>query len=46
MALTFWAPGSGFYQMEIWHETLGKVTKEVIVKKDTDTNVSVELKKK
>jgi plastocyanin len=40
------APGSGFYQMEIWHETLGKVTKEVIVKKDADTSVSVELKKK
>lgn len=40
------APGSGFYQMEIWHETLGKATKEVIVKKDADTSVSVELKKK
>ena len=39
------APGAGFYEMEIWHETLGKATKEVIVKKDADTRVSVELKK-
>jgi len=38
-------PGAGFYEIEIWHETLGKVTKEVTVKKNADTNVSVELKK-
>ena len=39
------APGAGFYEIEAWHETLGKKTKEVIVKKDADTNVSLELKK-
>ncbi len=38
-------PGAGFYEMEIWHETLGKVTKEVIVKKNADTRMSVDLKK-
>ncbi|MGH7206581.1 MAG: carboxypeptidase regulatory-like domain-containing protein [Nitrospiraceae bacterium] len=35
----------GTYQMEIWHETLGKVTKEVTVKANADASVSVELKK-
>jgi plastocyanin len=35
----------GTYQMEIWHETLGKVTKEVTVKANADAAVSVELKK-
>jgi plastocyanin len=39
------APGAGFYQMEIWHEMLGKVTKEVTVKANADTRMSVELKK-
>ena len=39
------APGAGFYEMEIWHETLGKVAKEVTVKKNADTSVSVDLKK-
>ena len=39
------APGAGFYEIEFWHETLGKVTKEVIVKKNADTSMSVELKK-
>ena len=39
-------PGAAFYEIEMWHETLGKTTKEIIVKKDADTNVSVELKKK
>jgi plastocyanin len=40
------APGAGFYEIEMWHETLGKVTKELTVKKDADTRLSVELKKK
>ena len=35
----------GNYQMEIWHENLGKVTKEVTVKANSDTAVPVELKK-
>lgn len=35
----------GAYKMEIWHETLGKVTKEVTVKANADAAVSVELKK-
>jgi plastocyanin len=35
----------GTYQLEIWHETLGKVTKEVNVKANADTTVLVELKK-
>lgn len=35
----------GTYQMEIWHETLGKVTKEVAVKANAEASVSVELKK-
>jgi len=39
-------PGAGFYEIEMWHETLGKVTKNLTVKKNADTNVSVELKKK
>ncbi|TKS59826.1 MAG: hypothetical protein EWM72_02011 [Nitrospira sp.] len=39
------APGAGFYEIEFWHETLGKVTKEVIVKKNADTSLSVDLKK-
>jgi len=39
------APGAGFYLLEVWHETLGKATKEVIVKKDADTSVSVDIKK-
>jgi hypothetical protein len=38
-------PGAGFYEIEIWHETLGKVTKNLTVKKNADTTVSVELKK-
>ncbi len=38
-------PGAGFYEIEMWHETLGKVTKNLTVKKNADTNVSVELKK-
>jgi plastocyanin len=40
------APGAGFYELEVWHETLGKVTKEITVKKDADTSVALELKKK
>lgn len=35
----------GTYQIEIWHEMLGKVTKEVTVKVNADAVVSVELKK-
>ena len=35
----------GTYQLEIWHETLGKVTKEVTVKANADTTVLAELKK-
>ena len=35
----------GTYQMEVWHEALGKVTKEVTVKANADAVVSVELKK-
>lgn len=35
----------GTYQLEIWHETLGKVTKEVNVKANADTTVLAELKK-
>lgn len=35
----------GTYQMEVWHETLGKMTKDVTVKANTDTVVPVELKK-
>lgn len=36
-------PGS--YQMETWHEKLGKVTQQVTVKANADASVSVELKK-
>jgi plastocyanin len=36
----------GTYKMEIWHETLGPVTKEVTVKGGADTSVAVELKAK
>lgn len=36
----------GTYKMEIWHETLAKETKEVVVKAKADTAVAVELKKK
>jgi len=39
------APGAGFYDIEVWHEMLSKVTKEVTVTKNADTSVSVELKK-
>ncbi len=35
----------GTYQIEVWHEKLGKVTKEVTVKANADTAVPVELKK-
>jgi plastocyanin len=35
----------GTYQVEIWHEMLGKVTKEVNVKANADTTVLAELKK-
>lgn len=35
----------GTYQMEIWHEKLGKVSKEVTVKADADASVTVDLKK-
>jgi len=35
----------GTYQLEIWHETLGKITKEVTVKANADTTVLAELKK-
>lgn len=38
-------PGAGFYEIEFWHEALRKVKKELVVKKNADTNVSVELKK-
>lgn len=36
----------GTYKMEIWHETLSKETKDIVVKAKTDTAVAVELKKK
>ena len=36
----------GTYKMEIWHETLGSVTKEVTVKGGADSAVAVELKAK
>lgn len=36
----------GTYQMEVWHEALGKVTKEVTVKANSEAVVSVELTKK
>ena len=35
----------GTYQLEIWHETLGKVTQQVTVKANADTPVLAELKK-
>jgi plastocyanin len=35
----------GTYRLEIWHEMLGKVTKEVNVKANADTMVLAELKK-
>lgn len=35
----------GTYKLEVWHETLGKVTKEVTVKANADTAAPVELKK-
>lgn len=35
----------GTYKLEVWHETLGKLTKEVTVKANADTAVPVELKK-
>lgn len=37
---------SGNYKMEIWHETLAKVTLDVSVKAKSDTAVAVDLKKK
>ncbi|MBI3995246.1 MAG: hypothetical protein HY349_04645, partial [Nitrospirae bacterium] len=43
-SLTDVPPGN--YKMEIWHETLAKVTLDVSVKAKADTAVSVDLKKK
>jgi plastocyanin len=36
----------GQYKLEIWHETLGKSTKEVTVKPKEETKVQIELAKK
>jgi len=36
----------GHYKLEIWHETLGKSTKEVTVKSKEETKVQIELAKK
>ena len=37
---------AGTHQVEIWHETLGKITKEVTVKAGEETKVTFELSKK
>lgn len=35
----------GTYQLQVWHESLGKQTKEVTVKANQDVGVSIEMKK-
>lgn len=37
---------AGTHKLEIWHETLGKITKEVSVKAGEDSKVTIELSKK
>lgn len=37
---------AGTHKLEIWHETLGKITKEVSVKAGEETKVTIELSKK
>jgi plastocyanin len=36
----------GTHKIEVWHETLGKVTKEITVKAGEETKVTIELAKK
>jgi hypothetical protein len=36
----------GTHKLEIWHETLGKLTKEVTVKAGEEAKVTIELSKK
>lgn len=37
---------AGTHKIEVWHETLGKVTKEITVKAGEDTKVTIELSNK
>ena len=39
------AKAAGKYTVEVWHETLGKQTKEVEVKAGQPTKVAIEMKK-
>jgi plastocyanin len=37
---------AGSHKLEIWHETLGKITKDITVKPGEDTKVTIELTRK
>ena len=37
---------AGTHKLEVWHETLGKITKEVTVKPGEETKITIELAKK
>ena len=37
---------AGTHKIEIWHETLGKITKEITIKAGEETKVTIELAKK
>jgi plastocyanin len=37
---------AGSHKLEIWHETLGKITKDIIVKAGEETKITIELAKK